>query len=263
SFVVVPRGAETVIWDGARRGALPAANQVAIDARMTSIALARGREISLWDRASGARRWSVTLASDSLQLRFAGDDVIVLDRRHRVHRVGADGDTAIATAGDVLRMDAGDDGSIALSERRDLELWSGRAHRLERFARPIPSIFAVLSADGSTLAVPSGDETIRLYDCTDGHPVGGLASAQGTVERLRFSNDGTRILSTANDRALRIWDVPHRRLIVRLLGASSGYSQTAFDPDGTRVAAAGRDGSIRVFAAREPSLLLDVDAGEP
>jgi WD40 repeat protein len=257
AFAVVPRGDESVVWDGAIERTFPGGERVAVDAAGAAIAVASKTEITVWDRASGAKRWSAS-AADTNWMIFAGEDLLAADHAGEVRLVGPGDTRTVAT--DVVRLDAGPSDTVLLPRGSDLAIWDGRAHQLRTFAHPIPATFALATRDG-TLAVASDDSTIRLYDLADGRMIGGLPGGEGTAQRIALAGDGALLAVASNDLTLRVWDVAQRRQRLELLGAQAAYSAVAFDASGRHVVGGSADGVARLFGTTEPGATLDIDTG--
>jgi WD40 repeat protein len=70
------------------------------------------------------------------------------------------------------------------------------------------------SPDGRTLATAGLDNSIKLWDWTQGKEVTTLSDGVGFVKSLAFSHDGLWLAFAGNDDSVRIWDVPHRRSLL-------------------------------------------------
>jgi WD40 repeat protein len=127
-----------------------------------------------------------------------------------------------------------------------------------------------LSADGTTIASGSWDDTIRLWWSV------ALSSANSTrtqeeVSRLwqgarskppitlhghelavlsvAFSADGNRLVSGAADDTVRVWDTAAGTQLACLRGHEGWVMGVAFTPDGRRIVSGSGDGTIRVWDA--------------
>jgi WD40 repeat protein/predicted Ser/Thr protein kinase len=125
------------------------------------------------------------------------------------------------------------------------------------------------SPDGCLLAIPSGDDSIRVWGVTaggQGAPKARLSlrGHTGLVVGVAFSPNGHRLASTSADKSVRIWDVTtgqgrgeaHAPLLTlphteRVLGV-------VFSPDGQRLASADAHQSVKVWNASTGELLHDL-----
>jgi WD40 repeat protein len=71
---------------------------------------------------------------------------------------------------------------------------------------PIGATIAV-SPDGSLVAVPGSDKTIKVFDAYAGKEITSLNGHNGAVTALEFSPDGKKLLSGSTDTTLLVWDV--------------------------------------------------------
>src|SRR5215216_2592849 len=62
------------------------------------------------------------------------------------------------------------------------------------------------SPDGSYLASPSEDKTIRMWDTSSGQCVHTLEGHTDTVHSVAWSPDGQRLASASQDQTIRIWE---------------------------------------------------------
>ncbi len=152
------------------------------------------------------------------------------------------------------------------------------------------------SADGSTFAVASRAQTLRLLDLATGkeirplHPrqtwqtlalrpdgrqvalgypggagaqVYDVASGKSVAEMpsthvwcVAWHPDGQRLVLGCNDSRAYIWDVPRHRLVATLEGHAQDVTSVAFHPSGTLVATGSWDGTTRLWDAATGRPLL-------
>ena len=103
------------------------------------------------------------------------------------------------------------------------------------------------SPDGSYLASPSSDETIRIWDADTGKCVRSLIGHTATVSSVAWSPDGQRLVSASNDKTLRLWNVSSDRVLQTMRGHIQAVTSVAWSPDGHRLASGSDDKSIRLW----------------
>ncbi|MBI5210671.1 MAG: protein kinase [Elusimicrobia bacterium] len=106
------------------------------------------------------------------------------------------------------------------------------------------------SPDGRTLAVGSGDKTVRLWDPASGRPVGRVMRHEGAVHALAFSPDGKALAAGGDDRTVRFWDAGTGGPLRKIPAGGVLYA-LAFSPDGKALAAGGDDGTTRLWDAAD------------
>ena len=103
------------------------------------------------------------------------------------------------------------------------------------------------SADGTTLASRSRDNTIRLWDVATGTLHHTLTEHTDSVPSFAFSPDGRTLAGASGDATIRLWDVATGDMLNTLTGHTASPSSVVFSPDGTTLVSGGWDGTVRLW----------------
>ncbi len=107
---------------------------------------------------------------------------------------------------------------------------------------------AVLSPDGSLLACPASDGSIRLVRAADGIETAVLKGHTQPIVNLAISPDGTILASASSqETTVRLWALPGGKPLGVLSGHTNKVYWIAFTPDGKRLLSSGLDYTIRVW----------------
>jgi small GTP-binding protein len=120
------------------------------------------------------------------------------------------------------------------------------------------------SPDGSYLASPSRDETIRIWDTHSGACVLTLQGHRGHVNSVEWSPDGQRLASASDDNTIRLWETASGRPVQTLKAHTTSVYSVAWSPDGQRLASSSRDLTIRMWesASGKPLQTLEGHASD-
>jgi len=110
------------------------------------------------------------------------------------------------------------------------------------------------SADGTTLASASADQTIALWEAATGKNIRTLQGHRGAVRWLAFAPDRKHLVSASHDDTLKLWETASGREIQTFgkAGITSDigtprFVTVAFSPDGTILASATMSHTIRCW----------------
>jgi WD40 repeat protein/tetratricopeptide (TPR) repeat protein len=142
------------------------------------------------------------------------------------------------------------DGSrLALGEHGLVTIWDAaaakcllvlRGHAAERW------VFSIAwSPDGKRLASGGWDETVKVWDTSDGRELLTLVGHTGAVHFVAWTRDGKRLASASDDGTVKIWDPVMGQELFTGVGSCLAWS-----PDGERLATGGDpEGTIRLCDA--------------
>ena len=109
-------------------------------------------------------------------------------------------------------------------------------------------IFSVVfSPDGTTLAVASTNQTVRLWDVATQTLLATLEGHRHLVSSVAFSPDGITLASGSFDSTVKLWDISTKTNIATLEGHVGYVNSVAFSPDGTLLASGAEDGVIKLW----------------
>jgi small GTP-binding protein len=88
------------------------------------------------------------------------------------------------------------------------------------------------SPDGRTVASPSGDGTVRLWDSQTGSEIKIIAAHKGWVYSVAFDCTGTKLVSTGWDGTARLWDISTGETLRKVKTRGHEVRAVAFHPSG-------------------------------
>jgi small GTP-binding protein len=112
------------------------------------------------------------------------------------------------------------------------------------------------SPDGSYLASPSNDTTIRIWDARSGACVRTLHGHTGAVYSVAWSPDGRRLASGGTDYTVRVWNVETWESLEVFEEHKGTVYGVAWSPDGVRLASGSWDNTIRIWDTETKKILV-------
>ena len=193
----------------------------------SSVALASGSKVTVYDRAEGAVKATLRQPAAVGAVAFSPDG-------SRLAVVGADGVGRIWT----------------LDGKLQSELRGHRAALTD----------VAYSLDGSRLATSSRDGTARTWSAETGRSEHVFRSHVGEVTSVAFSPDGRLVLTAGRDGDARLWDAATGTLVSSLVWHFGAVSDASFSPDGRWIVTAG-PATAQIWAARSKTPLLPFGLG--
>jgi WD40 repeat protein/serine/threonine protein kinase/DNA-binding SARP family transcriptional activator len=133
----------------------------------------------------------------------------------------------------------------------------------EEDERPVSSVAAVFSPDGTQLAVGSSDGIARIYDPVSGEELGLLFGHEDAIIDVKWNSDGSRLLTVSFDGTARMWDVSSGEQL-QLYGPIDAPALIGdLSPDDERVVVSSFDNLVRVWDVESAQLLLAVEVPPP
>jgi serine/threonine protein kinase len=101
--------------------------------------------------------------------------------------------------------------------------------------------------DGARVLTFVGEQTLKVWDVSNGTELSTLRGVVGSISDLEFSPNGRRILTVGT--TAQLWDASSGRALLTLKGHSLMVNCAAFSPDGRRIVTGSYDGTAKVWEA--------------
>ncbi|KJU82397.1 repeat-containing protein [Candidatus Magnetobacterium bavaricum] len=112
-----------------------------------------------------------------------------------------------------------------------------------------------ISQDGTKIVSGSDDNTVKVWDMTNGSMINTLQGHSGYVPSVAISPDGTKIVSGSDDNTVNVWDMTNGNMINTLQGHSGYVRSVAISQDGTKIVSSSGDHSVKVWDAKTGRLI--------
>jgi len=107
------------------------------------------------------------------------------------------------------------------------------------------------SPDGKRIASGSRDNTVQLWNASDGGNVLTYHGHSDGVWSVAWSPDGKRIASGSPDKTVQVWDATNGNNIYTYKGHSDAVWSVAWSPDSKRIASGSKDKTVQVWNATD------------
>lgn len=117
------------------------------------------------------------------------------------------------------------------------------------------------SPDGKLVASGSVDNTMRLWEVSDGELLRTMQGHPFPVLAITFSPNGTTLATGSSDSVVRIWRVTDGQLVTALSGHAGKITSVDYSPDGRFLASASEDYTVRLWRLLDNRPIDVIDEG--
>jgi len=110
------------------------------------------------------------------------------------------------------------------------------------------------SPDGSILASTGADQTIRLWNVSNGQIEQVVDGGSGTMTGLDFSSDGQHLASIEKDNSIAVRDLYTGQVVLRINHPGTQFCGVAFSPNGAQLASGEVDGLVSIWSEQTGEL---------
>jgi WD40 repeat protein len=119
------------------------------------------------------------------------------------------------------------------------------------------------SPDSRRVASGGADDSVRIWDATDGHEIHLLSGRTSEVETVAWSPDGHQLASATGAGTVKIWNADTGAELLAFKNGDQTVFTVAWSPDGKRVASGGRDHTIRIWDPQTGTVQRTFSSGNP
>lgn len=155
-------------------------------------------------------------------------------------------------------ISAGEDRDPFNSQLFPIKIWdltTGEVPNTLNDGHTAPIRALSLSADGTLLVSGSADNTIKIWDMSNGKLLKTLKGHTAPVTSVAISRDGKTVISGSEDSTIKIWDVPTAVLRHTLTEHSDKVYAVALSPDGKAIASGSQDFTVKLWNAETGELV--------
>jgi dipeptidyl aminopeptidase/acylaminoacyl peptidase len=228
-----------------------------------------GKEISLWDTATGQLVKEAAAGVPLADIAFSPDGgrLIAPGQDGKLHLFDA---ATLAGTGAIAATDAlitsaafSPDGKriAGVSLDRTARVWdAATGEETARFSHEAYLKAARFSADGARLATAGRDGVTSVFDLARNALIVRFAAGGEDLNDIAFSADGSRLATASTDDTIGLWDAATGASIATLKGHAADVASVRFGGDNITVFSTGRDATGRVWRILAPPPSGDLTA---
>jgi len=138
-----------------------------------------------------------------------------------------------------------DDYLISASQDGTIRIWSNKNNISRVLYVQQSDIHSVcLSSDGQTLAVGSGNGSIKIINKNTGKIINDIPAHSGSVKKVLYYDDSKYLVSAGEDKVIKIWDISSGKEIRNLEGHTNSINDLAISQDNKILASCDWDSKI-------------------
>lgn len=150
---------------------------------------------------------------------------------------------------------SGDGRWLASITDKELVIWDLSNFDAPTARRIDGDYLSVAFAPNGDLLATGGynDGSIKLWDASNGDPIGRLIRHKDAVRTLAFSPNGKWLVSGSDDGRIKIWDIKHQNCVRTLRGHTDWVNSVAWSSNSRTLASGGRDSRVKIWNTADGS----------